>query len=575
MRYIPEASYPSLALASQHPEAQMIRGVEMEFGYLAHDNQGQPMRKLGNIITMCRPLVTNCLGEFTEGGFRVYPDGAHPEVSTPEVLSAEDLVYWELAGERLMFETLTAAKEKLTYHGLPLIKDFELHKDVNDGTHVNHWGYHENFCIPRDVKVNYSQLVMGFASFLATRSVWAAAGGHIEGEYTVAQKMFAIGSLEKGSSVVWPRPLLNIDREEPLADPERWRRLHIICGDPNMSPYITLLKNGASVAVLKLIQSGIDIKDLFLKDPVAVAHIVAADTSGQQLIELQDGSLTTATAHQRRLIEKALEYQNQIQLTEEEIRICKELVANMDKLSKSTDYLEDTNGVEVEWQIRHQPLAAVMQKKNLRMRDDAIRRIFQLWDNLDPEVGMGLQFRRKGIFNFNVDDDTVEYCMRNAPLNTRARLRGQAVLTAAYAHKAHAYSINLASVSWDYAKVPYTVHKGTSAYRRWADPHVSHSPAFETELTSIRANSDVVAEARHVDLVKRQLIAIEAGEPLPDGPITVELDAGDICGDRNCLDADDLALRFTLEQAGGKTFDEVIAIGRAKFWEQERLALEQ
>ncbi len=200
-------------------------------------------------------------------GARLYVDHAHPEFSTPEVTTPRDVVIWDKAGERVMEE---AAMRSATVPGAPRI---QLYKNNVDGKGAS-YGTHENYLMARTT--TFPSIVAGLTPFFVTRQVICGAGrvgigaAGDEAGYQLAQRSDYI-EVEVGLETTLKRGIINT-RDEPHADADKYRRLHVIIGDANMSEYSTLLKVGTAALVLDMIENNVRFDDLRLAEPVRAVH---------------------------------------------------------------------------------------------------------------------------------------------------------------------------------------------------------------------------------------------------------------------------------------------------------------
>ena len=205
-------------------------------------------------------------------GARLYVDHAHPEFSTPEVTTPRDAVIWDKAGERVMEE---AAMRAATVPGAPRI---QLYKNNVDGKGAS-YGTHENYLMARST--TFPSIVAGLTPFFVTRQVMCGAGrvgigsSGDESGYQIAQRSDYI-EVEVGLETTLKRGIINT-RDEPHADADKYRRLHVIIGDANMSEYSTLLKVGTTALVLDMIEKGVRFDELRLAEPVRSVHRISHD----------------------------------------------------------------------------------------------------------------------------------------------------------------------------------------------------------------------------------------------------------------------------------------------------------
>ena len=189
---------------------------------------------------------------FLENGARLYLDvGSHPEYATPECDSIADLVVHDKAGERILEGLVRSAEQRLREEGIR--GEVYLFKNNTDSA-GNSYGCHENYLVERDG--DFTKFTDVLIPFLVTRQVYAGAGKVLQtargAMYCVSQRAEHIWE-GVSSATTRSRPIINT-RDEPHADAERFRRLHVIVGDSNMSEYTTFLKVGATSIVLRMLE---------------------------------------------------------------------------------------------------------------------------------------------------------------------------------------------------------------------------------------------------------------------------------------------------------------------------------
>src|SRR6185503_18531604 len=236
-------------------------------------------------------------------GARLYVDHAHPEYSAPEVTNARDAVIWDKAGERVMEE---AAMRAATVPGQPRL---QLYKNNVDGKGAS-YGTHENYLMARNTP--FTSVIAGLTPFFASRQVIVGSGRvglGVAGEeagFQLSQRSDYI-EVEVGLETTLKRGIINT-RDEPHADADKYRRLHVIIGDANLAEYSTYLKVGTTAIVLDMIESGKRFDDLRLADPVRAVHTISRDPSLKLLVETVDGRKLTALDVQRAYFEKACKH---------------------------------------------------------------------------------------------------------------------------------------------------------------------------------------------------------------------------------------------------------------------------
>ncbi|MFM9050651.1 MAG: depupylase/deamidase Dop, partial [Actinomycetota bacterium] len=232
-------------------------------------------------------------------GARLYVDHAHPEYSTPEVTNPRDAVLWDRAGQEIMVEAAAAATREGPF-------TIQLYKNNTDNKGAS-YGCHENYLMRRATP--FSDIVRDLTPFFVTRQVFTGAGRVGIGQdgrgsgFQLSQRADFF-EVEVGLETTLKRPIINT-RDEPHADPERYRRLHVIVGDANLGEAATYLKMGSTALVLSLIEESALDEDLVLVDPVREIHAVSHDPTLTHRLLLRDGRQLTALEIQRIYLSRA------------------------------------------------------------------------------------------------------------------------------------------------------------------------------------------------------------------------------------------------------------------------------
>jgi proteasome accessory factor A len=243
---------------------------------------------------------------FLRNGARLYLDvGSHPEYATPECDNITDLVIHDKAGERILEGLLVDADRRLREEGIA--GDIYLFKNNTDSA-GNSYGCHENYLVGRHGE--FGRLADILIPFLVTRQVICGAGKVLQtprgAVYCVSQRAEHIWE-GVSSATTRSRPIINT-RDEPHADAERFRRLHVIVGDSNMSETTMLLKVGATDLVLRMIEAGTVMRDLTLENPIRAIRDVSHDMTGQRKVRLANGREASALDIQREYMTKARDF---------------------------------------------------------------------------------------------------------------------------------------------------------------------------------------------------------------------------------------------------------------------------
>lgn len=367
-------------------------------------------------------------------GARFYNDHTHPEYATGECLGLFELVAQDKAGERIVSICADRRTEALGDGRVVMYKnntDFEGHS----------YGCHENYLMSRGTP--FDRIVQGLLPFFATRQIYAGAGkvgeerGAKAGIYQIAQRsefFEVIASID----TMHKRPLVNT-RDEPHADSDRYRRLHVIVGDSNMSEFATALKVGATALVVDLIEAD-DLPDIVLKDPVAAIRNVARDQTHQWLVEVEGtpNRLVPAVDVQRAYWERA---QKRCAGQDAETDWV------LDAWSNTLDALEsDVYSLvgSIDWVTKKFLIDSFQEAENLSWDNPDDVTWLQSQDleyhNVDRENGLYYLLEAEGQTLRLVEDAEIADAMATPPEGTRAYFRGRSL---------EKYGDLVKSINWD------------------------------------------------------------------------------------------------------------------------------
>ena len=244
---------------------------------------------------------------FLANGARLYLDvGSHPEYATPECDSIYDLVVHDKAGERILEQLLASAEQRLREEGIRGV--IYLFKNNTDSA-GNSYGCHENYLTSRrDDLAYYAEVLI---PFFVSRQIYAGAGKVLQTArgpiYCIAQRAEHIWE-GVSSATTRSRPIINT-RDEPHADAERYRRLHVIVGDSNMSEYTTFLKVGATSILLRMLEDPtVVLRDMTLENPIRAIREISHDMTCRRTVRLANGREVSALDIQREYLDRALRY---------------------------------------------------------------------------------------------------------------------------------------------------------------------------------------------------------------------------------------------------------------------------
>src|SRR5712664_3420962 len=256
---------------------------------------------------------------FLENGARLYLDvGSHPEYATPECDSIADLVTHDKAGERILEHLVVSAEARLREEGIRGV--IFLFKNNTDSA-GNSYGCHENYLTSRrDDFGHYAEVLI---PFLVSRQIYAGAGKVLQ---TARGAMFCISQRAEhiwegvSSATTRSRPIINT-RDEPHADAERYRRLHVIVGDSNMSEYSTFLKVGTTSILLRMLEDpSVVLRDMTLENPIRAIREISHDITCRKKVRLANGREASALEIQSEYLTRAQRFAARKGLGEQEAR---------------------------------------------------------------------------------------------------------------------------------------------------------------------------------------------------------------------------------------------------------------
>ncbi|GJF27457.1 Pup--protein ligase [Kitasatospora sp. NE20-6] len=357
---------------------------------------------------------------FLRNGARLYLDvGSHPEYATPECDDVTELVTHDKAGERILEGLLVDAERRLHEEGIA--GDVYLFKNNTDSA-GNSYGCHENYLVARHGE--FSRLADVLIPFLVTRQLICGAGKVLQtprgAVYCVSQRAEHIWE-GVSSATTRSRPIINT-RDEPHADAERFRRLHVIVGDSNMSETTTLLKVGATDLVLRLIEAGVVMRDLTLENPIRAIREVSHDLTGTHQVRLANGREASALDIQEEYFTKALEFADRKGLNTGTIARVLELWGRTLEAVRTEDL--DRVSTEIDWIMKYRLIERYREKHQMTMSNPRVAQIDLAYHDIHRRRGLFYLLQNKGrAARVTTDLKTFE-AKSVPPQTTRARLRG-------------------------------------------------------------------------------------------------------------------------------------------------------
>jgi proteasome accessory factor A len=356
---------------------------------------------------------------FLKNGARLYLDvGSHPEYATPECDDLVDLVTHDKAGERTLEGLLMDAERRLREEGIA--GDIYLFKNNTDSA-GNSYGCHENYLVGRHGE--FSRLADVLIPFLVTRQIICGAGKVLQtprgAVYCVSQRAEHIWE-GVSSATTRSRPIINT-RDEPHADAERFRRLHVIVGDSNMSETTALLKIGATDLVLRMIEAGVVMRDLTLENAIRAIREVSHDMTGRRRIKLANGREASALEIQLEYFGKARDF-----VQRRGTDATAERVLDLwERTIKAVDG-GDLSIVEreIDWVTKYQLIERYREKHDLPLSSPRVAQIDLAYHDVSRRRGLYYLLERKGAVERVTTDLRIFEAKSVPPQTTRARLRG-------------------------------------------------------------------------------------------------------------------------------------------------------
>ncbi|MEO6885604.1 MAG: depupylase/deamidase Dop [Jatrophihabitantaceae bacterium] len=368
-------------------------------------------------------------------GARLYVDHAHPEYSGPEVTNPMDAVRWDKAGELVM---LTAARRIAATPGLN--SPINLYKNNTDNKGVS-YGAHENYLCSRTTP--FASIVRGLVPFFTTRQVMCGAGrvgigqdGRTPG-FQIAQRSDFF-EVEVGLETTLKRPIVNT-RDEPHADADLYRRLHVIIGDANMSEISTYLKVGTTALVLAMIEEDFLADDLQISQPIRELHAVSHDPGLTHAITLTDGRSITALELQGEYLDRARKYvddrygQDADEQTKDVLDRWESVLARL-----ADDQMTLAN--ELDWVAKLRLLNGYRDRDGLEWDSPRLQLVDLQYADVRPEKGLYNRLVQHGSMRTLLAPGLAESAVDTPPEDTRAYFRGECL---------RRYGSSVVAASWD------------------------------------------------------------------------------------------------------------------------------
>ena len=414
--------------------AELNRKVGWDF---EDEKPGNDARGFTREGAMPPEVETHLVNAVLTNGARFYVDHAHPEYSTPECSNAREIVVWDKAGEHILARSMEAAARTL-----PNGQGIVVYKNNSDGK-GNSYGTHENYLMDRGVP--FARIVQHVMPHFITRQIYCGAGKvgteaattggrQIDFQLTSRADFF---EEEVGLETTLKRPIVNT-RDEPHADAQKYRRLHVIVGDANLAEVSTFLKVGTTAIVLSMIEDDFfGERDFTIASPVSTLRRISYDVSLQEPQDLADGRKMTALEIQWELLDLARKYAEERGLAStgpEEVGA--EVLRRWEDVLTGLESDPMSLAGTLDWVAKYRLLSAYRERHGLEWSDPRIAAMDLQYHDVRPEKSL---FSRLGLERITTDDE-VEAAITEPPTTTRAYFRGKCL---------QRWAPSIAAANWD------------------------------------------------------------------------------------------------------------------------------
>jgi len=426
-----------------------IYGLENEFGiaFTCNGRRTLPSEKVVRYLFEKLITTEGFLNVFLENGARFYLDtGCHPEYATPECASPMDVMIYDKAGERILENLLNYAQNKVHEEGFQ--GELAIFKNNTDFV-GNSYGCHENYLADRTADFYYmaEQLI----PFLVTRQIFTGAGKVFRTRrgtvYHISQRAQHIRQKISGTTTN-ERSIINT-RDEPHAIKEKYRRLHIIVGDSNMSEFSTYLKVGTTALVLQMIEDDFLPTTFSLRNPVRAIKDISRDLTCREAVPLNSGKKYSALELQKEYLDLAQRYYSTRTMSPEAADILQKWEYVLTKLEEDPMQLHH----EIDWVIKLHLLQAYGERTHLspEASGDRMLMLDLQYHDIRREKGLYFLLERKNRVVRLATNEQIETAMVDPPQNTRAKMRGELIKLAKM--KRIPYDLD-----WNYIRIGYLLN---------------------------------------------------------------------------------------------------------------------
>jgi proteasome accessory factor A len=384
------------------------------------ETPGIDIRGFAPIGSLPPEIEPNLVNAVLVNGSRYYVDHAHPELSTPECLDPLSLLKWDRAGDEILIKSMAAANEVL-----PAGEELIVYKNNSDGK-GNSYGCHENYLLSRETP--FGRIVQHATTHFVTRQIFTGAGK--VGSEAVGEKRMEIPfqltqradffEEEVGLETTLKRPIINT-RDEPHADPLKYRRLHVIVGDANLCEVATFLKLGTTGIIMAMIEDDFLDNQLKIADPVRALREVSRDLSLDTPILLEGGKTATALSLQWELFERSHKYLNEFGFENVGGETVRTVMDYWEKILSALSSNPDQLFGFLDWVTKKKIIDSYTERHDLEVNDYKLAALDLQYHDLRPEMSLFSRVAAEKIVSF----EEVALAVENPPEETRAFFRGK------------------------------------------------------------------------------------------------------------------------------------------------------
>ncbi|MBD29502.1 MAG: proteasome accessory factor PafA2 [Acidimicrobiaceae bacterium] len=449
--------------------------VEWDFNDETPDNDARGFTPIGSLP----PLVeTHLVNAVLENGARFYVDHAHPEISTPECINALQAVKFDRSGEQILQKAMTLANEMLSPE-----EEIIVYKDNSDGK-GNSYGCHENYLVDRTTP--FGEIICHATAHFITRQIFTGSGkigveatgidpNSIQYQLTQRADFF---EEEVGLETTLKRPIINT-RDEPHADATKYRRLHVICGDANMSETATFLKVGSTSILLAMIEDNYMTKRIIFDNPVRSMREVSHDTTLKKQLLLGDRSNITALEAQWEIFKFASTYVDKGGAEFTGGYVAEKIISTWERVLTGLEKNPETLRSEIDWIAKKLLIESYAERHNLSMFDPKVRLLALQYHDIRQDKRISEII---GLKKLIAESEIIEG-IENPPEETRAYFRGVCL---------QKWPESIVSANWD--SLVFRIEGEHLRRIPIPDPSEGSSQKVRTLLNRVNSPAELIAE---------------------------------------------------------------------------------